>query len=513
MIGYKIRAAACAIGALLIIGSQLPMRSADAAESQGSASGAAPTVTRPTVARPTVEGPVTGGRGTPANAAAFDLATVGYEQAEYFITGHASAYTSAQPLTSDGKWTVTAGAPAPFKTRILVARPTNAKEFNGTVFVEWNNVSAGGESTPDWSSAHVEVTRRGAAWVGVSAQATGVVGGMSLVGALLQPLVRLDPDRYGTLAHPGDSYSYDIFSQAGAAVRAPAGINPLGTLTPERVIAVGESQSAFRLTTYANALHSVTRVFDAYLVHSRQGGAAALSQTPLTPIAAPNPTFIRDDLDVPVIVLITETDLVVLGYRTARQADTKRLRIWEIAGTAHADAGTLASATDKGDGSGDVRYFDAMATPPATPVLGCAPAINAGHQVYVVRAAVHALDAWVRDGAVPPRAPRLELDPTGAGFVVDEHGNARGGIRTPAVDAPVAKLSGLPASGGSLCRLFGSTTPFDPAKLATLYPTHDAFVKAWNKAVDMSVKAGFVLRADASNLKDAAAVSTIGGAA
>ncbi len=50
-----------------------------------------------------------------------------------------------------------------------------------------------------------------------------------------------------------------------------------------------------------------------------------------------------------------------------------------------------------------------------------------------------------------------------------------------------------------------------PAKLATLYPSHAAFVKAWNAATDKAVKAGFVLPADAKNIKAAAAESTVGG--
>jgi hypothetical protein len=80
----------------------------------------------PSAARPTVEGPVTGGKGVPANAATVDLAAAGYEQNEYFISGTATAYTASAPLGSDGKWSATpSGAPAPYKTRILVARPTD----------------------------------------------------------------------------------------------------------------------------------------------------------------------------------------------------------------------------------------------------------------------------------------------------------------------------------------------------------------------------------------------------
>src|SRR2546425_1113972 len=46
-------------------------------------------------ASPTVSGPVTGGAGVPQppNLNGFDLAQVGYQQSEYFLSGTASAYT------------------------------------------------------------------------------------------------------------------------------------------------------------------------------------------------------------------------------------------------------------------------------------------------------------------------------------------------------------------------------------------------------------------------------------
>ena len=53
--------------------------------------------------------------------------------------------------------------------------------------------------------------------------------------------------------HPGDSYSYSIFEQAGAAVRRDAA-TVLSGLKPQRILALGESQSATRLVTYVNAL-------------------------------------------------------------------------------------------------------------------------------------------------------------------------------------------------------------------------------------------------------------------
>src|SRR3546814_9293284 len=61
---------------------------------------------------------------------------------------------------------------------------------------------------------------------------------------------------------------------------------------------------------------------------------------------------------------------------------------------------------------------------------------------YVMQAALRALDRWVRTGEAPPIAERLQVSDSGA-LVLDAHGNARGGVRSPWVDVPTAQLSGL----------------------------------------------------------------------
>src|SRR6266852_2680909 len=291
------------------------------------------------VPSPTVEGPITSpGSAFLPSSTSFDLGQVGYLQAEFFISGTASAYTSADPLGSDGIWRVTPGESSAYKTRILVYRPANPKRFNGTVVVEWLNVSGGLDAPPDWINAHTELIRDGFAWVGVSAQYVGVEGGTALVGVVSLPLKAVNPARYGSLHHPGDSFSYDIFSQAGQAVRHPSGPKPLGDLRLKKVIAAGESQSAFRLVTYIDAIHPLAHVYDGYLVHSRGSGGpfgANLSVIPQPLIPTPLTTFIRSDVDVPVLTVEMETDLTFLEYASARQDDSKHFRLWEVAGTAH----------------------------------------------------------------------------------------------------------------------------------------------------------------------------------
>jgi hypothetical protein len=446
-------------------------------------------------------GPVTGGNGAVVlQGTSFDLGSVGYTQSEFQLSGSAASYVPAAPLDTEGRWQVTPASTAPYTTRIVVDRPADPGRFNGTVLVEWLNVSAGLDTAADWIYAHNELIRDGFAWVGVSAQAAGV-----------SALKTVDPARYAALSHPGDSYSYDIFSQAGQAVRDSPAI--LGGQRPRTVLAEGESQSAFRLTTYIDAIQPLAHVYKGFLVHSRAGGSAPLSQAPQADVPTPPVVHFRSDVGVPVLTVETETDLILLGYLTARQADSPGFRLWEVAGTAHAD--DYIANTGAGDNGGTTgrHELESMLSPPnGTPGFSCAAPINTGEGHYVVDAAQYALNRWVTAGIPPATAPRLQVDTSGPAptFVVDANGNVRGGVRTPAVDVPVATLSGLGQSGSSFCFLFGTTTPFGAAKLAALYPTHARFVARWTASTAGDAAAGFIRPADAAELVAAAITSDIG---
>jgi hypothetical protein len=105
--------------------------------------------------------------------------------------------------------------------------------------------------------------------------------------------------------------------------------------------------------------------------------------------------------------------------------------------------------------------------------------------------------------------PPIELDADG-GMTVDDLGIVRGGIRTPHVDVPIARLSGVGQTGSRFCGLFGTTVAFDADQLAALYADHDTFVSQWNEAVDASVRSGALLDVDAERLKAVAGASAIG---
>lgn len=443
---------------------------------------------------------------------AFELAPLGYSVEEVFLSGDATSYALPQPPASDGRWNAQPARRAPYVTRMVVVRPRDPSKFNGTVVVEWLNVTGGGDVSPDWHMAHRELIRSGFAWVGVSAQKVGVEGGPNLVGSD-HSLKKTNPTRYGKLSHPGDAFAYDIFSQAGRAVRTPG---VLGPLKPDRIIAAGESQSAGYLTTYINAVDPLAKAYDGFFVHSRFGTAARLdgvSTFEAPPSSFPQRVRFRTDLRAPVMTVITETDLLggrLPGYFSARQKDNPRLRVWEIAGTAHADnysfrVGFIDS------GSAPLEKL-AAAWAPTSKVLSAQAEkpVNFGPQHhYVVQAALAGLDRWVRTGQAPPHAQPIAVKVQSAPEAVrDGHGVATGGVRSPWVDVPTARLAGVGNSGPPMVTLFGVGEPFDAAKLKQLYPGGEPeYLQRFEASLDAAIRSGFILAADRQEILDLAAIS------
>ena len=443
------------------------------------------------VAVPTVTGPVTGGTpDIPMNAMlASYKSKYGYRENEFFMQGTATSYDAKGPLGEDGKWSVTPGAKASYKTRLIVRAPVDPKKFNGTVIVEWLNVTSGRDSDPDFGFAAPMLLSNGFAYVGVTAQKVGVSGGSALPipGYHPKALVDQNPARYKSLHHPGDQYSYDIFSQAAQAILHPNGPSPIGALHPEHLIADGESQSASRLVTYVNAIQPITNIFDGFMIHSRGGDGTELE--PGAAAAVPKLVHIRTDLHVPVMMMATETDLFGLGFYKAFQPDTDLLRTWQLAGTSHVDQSTL----DYGITSG--RQWDTTSVVPDFDHL-CG-SINDGPEQYIVRAAFAALNAWVVDRTQPPHSPAIKVI-GGTKIARDAHGDAIGGIRTPAVDVPTETLSGeYDPSKSVICSLFGARAPFTAATLEQLYPTHADYVNKVKASAAAAVSAGFLLAPDA----------------
>src|SRR5262245_14514825 len=255
------------------------------------------------MAQAKVTGPVEGGKGRPFAAPSDDQVPPTYVIEEFLLQGTARSYRPTSEAGVDGQWPVEPDEDADYVSRMYIARPRDAADFNGIVLVNWQNVTAGVDIGVPSPEAYA-----GYAWVGVSAQHVGIHGhGDQGDGrASTAGLPAEDPDRYGTLQHPGDAFSYDIFTQAARAVapgRAVEGVDPLGSLEPTTMLAAGASQSAMRLGSYINITHPREQLFDGYLLTVHFGvsprppnefafGAIARDDGALGPMSA----RIRDDI-------------------------------------------------------------------------------------------------------------------------------------------------------------------------------------------------------------------------
>jgi hypothetical protein len=441
-----------------------------------------------------VTGPVTGGAfGVPQSAwVATDLAAVGFVEEEFFFDGVATAYAPAAGAvwSSDGIWPAVETTSAAFRTRMLVRRPADSASFNGTVIVEWLNVTAGFDTSPTWAQGYDEIIRGGYAYIGLTAQK---VGANALLG---------DPGRYATINHPGDAYSYDILSQAGQALRSGPTRVLLPGMTVNKIIAAGESQSASRMVTYINAVHPLARAFNGFLIYSRGSGASAIADG----VVMPTRPIVRTDTPGRIVDVQTEGDIVVLRSHLARQDDNGRFRLWEVAGGSHADEHTLS-----------------VKNPPTPSVAGspCEFRMNSVRTHMVIANAVRALHLWTNKIASPTRAARMALgaDENAIDPVLrDADGLGIGGLRLPQMDVPIATVDGLanPAAAGapplfqSFCRLFGRTQDFTDAELDARYPTHVGYVLVFYVYAVQARDAGFLLPEDARQLIGEAMLAPVG---
>lgn len=353
-----------------------------------------------------------------------------YVMEEFLFTGKSPAYT----------------------TRMMVRRPRDPAKFSGTVFVEWYNVSGGIDFAVLWGNSREYFMREGHVFVGVSAQAVGA-----------NALKDYDATRYAAINHPGDTAANAIFSQAGVALRTQTE-KLLGPCMPvHATIALGQSQSGGRLTSYVNSAQNTAKVYDGIMIHS--GGEPS----------ATDPT-------VPVFVVNT------MSEGNGSRSDSAHLVKWVVAGATHNDARVTSRGMD-------------LPTAGEATNIECANPLNQYPSYRAYNAALHWLHRWVRKGEKPPAGMLFEMQ--GGNLRLDSDSNVVGGVRTPHIQVPIAQYAfdNAPANSTDFvallaCGLGGTTLPFSASRLLELYPTHDDYVKKFTAAADDAVAKGYFLQAD-----------------
>ena len=447
-------------------------------------------------------------------APTINLARFGYLEREFKMAGTTNIYRQNGFWGSNGVWQVSvAQGNVPYTTRLQVRYPADLAKFNGTVVVEWLNDTTGGDQDPVWSEIYHEVLSRGYAYVGVSAQTGSMVEDKTW-----------DPQRYGALGDSNDGQSYDIFTQAAQAARADAA-NLLGDLRPATIIGAGDSQSAFRVVTYVNAIQPLSHAFDGFLAIGRSALAAPIGSGLVA--FSPFPALIRTDNATPFIQLNTEGDIEELGVASARQPDNAHLRTWELAGAAHIDL-----HEGRYEAGAILRENPQLTAPQCVFGVvsnGATQPDNMG--VFELEdAALVALRKWITQRVPPPSGNPIATTPLFNTVQRDRYGNALGGIRLPDIQVPTETYSAINFSQPSqeslspsqlfttlqsifttlstgvitdptlrnegLCLLEGYYTPFGGATLQSLYPTHAAYVSQFTAAANAELAAGFLTRYD-----------------
>jgi hypothetical protein len=308
-----------------------------------------------------------------------------------------------------------------------------------------------------------------------------------------------------------------MLSQVGALLKSDSAGNPLGR-PAARLYMTGQSQTAGYARLYATVFArrersgSGTSLYDGFLYSGSPPWQVPVNQC-WKDLPDGDPRLITGPAGVPVIELFTQGDMKtnVPTRRADSDVPPDLFRRDEIAGAAHVDPWESLSFASDADMSRLPKR------PQQNPKEVCSPGDVPDSDFpvrYVFDAAWDQLEAWVRQGIRPPRAQRLELReserplPPDQAFIVDDSGNAKGGVRIPYVDVPTAHWVGA-KSGPFICLFYGYKFPFDHQKLRQLYHTHDQYVSAVRKSAAALENQRWLTKVDAQAIVHEAQIAQI----
>lgn len=437
------------------------------------------------------------------NLAPVDLAKAGFTEDEFLISGKANVYDWG----TDGSLTVKTPN-APYTTRILVRHPADPAKFSGTVVVELMNAARQWDWSMMWGYLAPQILEHGDAWVGVTMP--GAIPGLQ----------KYDHVRYGDLSFanpaPGacpnanpnseDGLKWDMLSQVGAALKSDGAVKPLAGFKVEYVYMTTQGGDP---ATYVNAIQAHARlasgkpVYDGFLLKSL-AGPGRINQCSQAPQRSDSRYVVRN-AGVPVITVQPQSE--VIGGLGARRSDSDdpadRYRLYEIAGAQHLDVIPYQTFPSFGD---QTAAGNAQGTPEWPFNTRCTPEITMNDNPllsYAFHSALANLDQWARKGTAPPKAERVQVkdaDGPMPSVVLDQHGNAMGGVRSFYVDLPVATYF-MSSPGPGNCTEFGRTASFDWGRLDTLYGSYKNWSGKAVQSVDRSVKERWITEADGRKIK------------
>ena len=372
-----------------------------------------------------------------------DLAHFKYVTKEYFVSGTANGL--------------------PYKTRIVIRKPSDDSKFSGFVLAESMHPSGNPwvfhfTHTYSMTEGHI---------------------GLEILTSSPQGFIEFNRERYKDLSTT-QAQTNEIIAQVGALIKSKRPDNPLAAVNVRKMILTGSSASAGVMVNYLPS-HMVLRLADMKPIYD---GFMPTS----------NGASLRM-IDVPMIQVPTMRE-TMNGATTRLDGDTpgNQFRVYEFAGMAHIDS------------------RDAVAYYPDP----CKLPISRFPLAAYMSVALNHLWQWLDKGTVPPHADRIYMDYNTEGdgslMVLDEYGNVKGGIRNPYVDVPTKKI-GVPNSGAvppiknphpfiaargeaaqdQLCGLANYELAFSPEQLKKLYKDKKDYQTKVQQRYDELMKQGWAL--------------------
>jgi hypothetical protein len=438
--------------------------------------------------------------------------SVGYAEIEYFLAGAANIYDA-----NECDEPFIAREAMPYRTRLLVRHPADMSEFSGRVYVDILNATMGYDIEDLWHRVYKWLTRNGHGYVGITSKPVCAMSlkefdyerYKSLNWSNGEDVPRPVAARYGSVPGTEEGLAWDMLGQLASLIRSGKDDNCFDGVPVRRVYLTGQSQSAAYLNTFVHYFGAAASLdgplFDGYMnIAGAQIKRRIRQDRNIKPLH-----FLTGDLrpiDTPFITIAAEGDArlfkeyfgaditTVKTYNSDVPGDKRRH--YDIAGAPHTDTrcpmlssrGELEKMGRPFDG--DVWTFEGFNDFPAG--------------AYIA-GLLDMLNEWVCDGKAPP-----VIEPFTAGggtFIRDEHGNIRGGLRSPFLDVPIATYvaSSPDYSGG----VVGKTLFFTREKARALYGNTHEYIKKFSAYAERQAEEGWISRFDAEEMKEWAAAAGV----
>ena len=447
------------------------------------------------------------------------LEELGYVEDEYFMSGTANVYREAEERKPEQIY-----SDAPYTTRLLVRRPGNIEAFSGNVVIEVLNASAMMDIDRMWVNSWKYFTRNGDIYIGITSK-----------GHVVDALKKFDPERYEPinwdnpmperktppqtgpfpfLSQYESGLFWDMLVDLAKLLRTDSDLNPIASYKKACgkawLYLTGWSQSGGYVTRIVNSFAYLPEncaeapLFDGYLAAgcgadmapmNAYDGAARFGRSGI-------PKGSVMGAREPYININTESENRHVNWVGDSDQPGFLFRTYQIPGSSHDSAYNLLEYYE-GQGAEDnlrfgmvLRFNGESGEPmdyPYEPIF-CAAFRN--------------LYLWVREGIPAPHAPRIETelvgpgesdDPFGAWIKnrTDAFGNAKGGIRFPAIDYPTARYQSYSRSAeGRVDAMFGTAYPLSPEVLRGLYKSLEQYRTLVEQSARECVKRGFLLEED-----------------